>query len=238
MREEMNFKIAALVSPRERGILAAMSDTNTYSQHFQNAGTALNYATRFDRPSRRRINAREQKAVRKAFAPLKDCRSVLDVPCGAGRFLGVLAQENREVIEMDVAAEMVDLARERAGAVAKARFMQGDAARIPLPDQSVDCVFCNRLLHHIVSAAERAVFLREFHRVTRRYLVISFFDYRSFGTLRIFLKKLKGRKVNYGAKPTLQEFRVEFAACGFREVSFIPTGLPWVSQKYFVLERA
>jgi len=87
-----------------------------------------------------------------------------------------------------------------------ARFVQGDAGATGLPDAGVDAVFCNRLLHHIRSALERAAFLRELRRVTRRYLVVSFFDYRSFEALRVFLKKLKGRKVNYAGQPTVEEF--------------------------------
>ena len=193
---------------------------------------------RFERGPRRGIDAREQRAVRKIFSQLSDCRSLLDVPSGAGRFLRNLAGEKRAVIEMDSALEMLQFAMDRAAkAGIESSFIQGDASRLPLPNGSVDGVFSNRLLHHIKSAGERAVFLREFHRVARRYLVLSFFDYRKFGKLRILLKKLKGRKVNYAGQPTLEEFRSEVTAAGFRVRFLVPTGGPWVSQKYFVLEK-
>ena len=216
-----------------------MSVINTYSGRLQSPARAEAYATRFERGGRKRIDAREQKAVRKIFAGLPEVRSVIDVPSGAGRFLASLSGGNREVIEMDVAADVLELARKRAEkAGVRAQFLQGDASHVPLADGSVDAVFSNRLLHHMTVAAERGILLREFHRVTRRYLVVSFFDYLAYGGLRKVLKKLKGRKVNYTGQPTLDEFRAEVIAAGFRICSIVPTGGPWVAQKFFVLEKA
>lgn len=213
--------------------------TDTYRTRLQDEERARDYASRFERGPRRRTDQREQRAVKRIFSGLPDCRTVLDVPCGAGRFLGNLAENQREVIEMDQAAEVLEFAQQRATKLGlRARFVQGDAGRTGLPDGSVDAVFCNRLLHHITSAPERAAFLREFHRVTRRYLVVSFFDYRSFGALRVFLKRLKGRKPDYAGQPTLAEFRAEVVRCGFALKDIVPTGAFWVSEKYFVLEKS
>jgi ubiquinone/menaquinone biosynthesis C-methylase UbiE len=119
----------------------------------------------------------------------------------------------------------------------KVKFIQSDAAKIPLADGAVDCVFCNRLLHHILSANERSVFLREFHRVARKYVVISFFDYRAFGGIRKIFKALKGRKTKYDQQPTFAEFTEEVTRSGFNVREVVATGAPWVAQKFFVLEK-
>ena len=75
----------------------------------------------------------------------------------------------RELIEADVAFAILQHARERAEhAKLQVKFFQSDASKIPLVDGAVDGVFCNRLLHHILQPNEREMFLREFHRVTRR----------------------------------------------------------------------
>lgn len=215
-----------------------MTDADSYRGYLQNEQRARDYATRFERGPRRRIDRREQHAVRRVFSRLTDCRNVLDVPCGAGRFLANLAQEEREVVEMDSAVEVLELARRCAERLrVRARFVHGDAAHLPITDESVDAVFCNRLLHHITVAVERAVFLSEFHRVCRRWVVVSFFDYLAFGRLRRWLKALKGRKVDYTGQPTLAQFRDEVTRSGFRVSEVVLTGLPWVSQKYFVLEK-
>lgn len=214
-------------------------DIASYRTRLQDRAAAGTYATRFERGSRRGIDRREQRAVQRIFAELPDCRSVLDVPCGAGRFLAALAQDGRDVIEVDVAVEVLELAKQRGAELGLgARFIPADASRLPLPDNTVDAVFSNRLLHHITSAAERAVFLREFRRVARRYVIVSFFDYRSFGSLRQFLKWLKGRRVDYSGQPTLAEFTQEATRCAFQVRQVAPTGPVWVAQKYLVLEKS
>lgn len=216
-----------------------MSDPTVYKNRFQDSAKSQKYANRFEHGTRRKIDAREQRAVRTIFSELPDCKSVLDVPSGAGRFVANLAQENRRVIEMDVSAEILEFAKKRAAKLGvKAEFMQGDASRLPFSDASVDGIFCNRLLHHFPSAPERIAFLKEFHRVSKRYLVVSFFDYQAFGGLRRFLKRLKGRNVDYKGQPTMDEFKNEVAQCGFRLLSIVPTGPPWIAEKYFLLEKS
>jgi ubiquinone/menaquinone biosynthesis C-methylase UbiE len=228
---------AALTSapPMKKGA----HDIKSYSSRLQGKAKAERYAKRFEQGSRKRIDQREQRAVRKIFAGLKDCRSVLDVPSGAGRFLGTLAQGGRRVIEIDVAFEILEFVLEKASkSKANACAAQGDASRLPLADGAVDCVFSNRLLHHIHAPAERQAILREFHRVCRRWTVVSFFNYKGLAGVRGLLKKLKGRTPPYEKQPTLEQFTAEAAQAGFTVQAIVPTGLPWVSQKYFVLEKA
>ena len=204
----------------------------------QHAKRARLYAERFETGSRRGINEREQRAVARIFETLNDCRSVIDVPSGAGRFVKVLAR-GRGLIEVDVAFEILEFARECAEkSKLQVTFVQSDASKLPLANASADCVFCNRLLHHIHSTKERQAFLREFYRVTRKYLVISFFDYHAFGRVRKLLKALKGRKPKYDDQPTFAQFTGELAQCGFDVREVVATGAPWVAQKFFVLEKS
>jgi ubiquinone/menaquinone biosynthesis C-methylase UbiE len=218
---------------------AAMKrDIASYRARLQDRTKAEQYANRFERGSRRRIDRREQRAVRRIFKSLPDCRSVLDAPCGAGRFLPTLAQCCSEVMGADISPEILEFARHRTeSAGVPARLFQGDASQLPLPDNAVDAVFCNRLLHHIVKAEERAKILRELCRVARRYVVVSFFDYQAFGALRRFLKRLKGSKPNYKGQPTLAQFGEEAVQAGFGVREVVPTGPLWVSEKYFVLAK-
>jgi ubiquinone/menaquinone biosynthesis C-methylase UbiE len=211
----------------------AKLDTASYRQRAQ-AAKAQRYAGRFDRGARKRINAREQRAVRRIFDQLENCRRVVDVPCGASRFLATLRADGRQVLEVDVAHEMLTVGRQRHAG--HSWYLQADATCLPLPDGAVDCVFCNRLLHHIVDAGERASLLREFGRVTRRYVVVSFFDYQAFGPVRRLLKRLKGRRPRYEGQPTLRQFRAEVEGCGFVVRQVQRLGPFWVAQKFFVLE--
>jgi ubiquinone/menaquinone biosynthesis C-methylase UbiE len=216
-----------------------MAEARKYRQRLQTTERAQLYADRFETGSRKHINAREQRAVKTIFATLPDCASVIDVPSGAGRVARTLSEGGRRVIGADVAFEILEHGRQRAAKAGLAvTFMRADAARLPFRDGAVDAVFSNRLLHHILKREERAVFLREFHRVARRYVVVSFFDYHAFGTLRRMLKALKGRKPSYAQQPTFEQFTGEVLAAGFKVRDVVRTGAPWVAQKYFVLERA
>ena len=52
--------------------------------------------------------------------------------------------------------------------------MQANAEHLPLRNDSLDCVVCIRFMMH-VDPATRVRMLREFHRVSRRWVII---DYR------------------------------------------------------------
>ena len=218
--------------------MSDLNDIQRYSARLQDRKRAELYAHRFDAGPRKRIDMREQRAVQNVFSTLPDCHSVLDVPSGAGRFIKTLSQGGRRVVEMDVAFEILSYAqREGAALKADAQAMQGDGSRLPLINGAVDCVFSNRLLHHIQLESERQVLLREFHRVSRRFVVVSFFNYKGFGVVRSFFKCLKGRTPPYATQPTQEQFTAEVGRAGFRVRDVVATGMPWVSQKYFVLEK-
>ena len=214
----------------------------TYDARFQNQQNAKGYADRFERPTHRHINQREQRTVAKILGSLSDVASVLDMPSGAGRFLPTLLRPGRRLIEIDVAHEMLQLSRQRVeegptGNGSRVSWVQGSAFGLPLGDGAVDCIFCNRLLHHFHTPEERIGILRELRRVTRRYVIVSFFDYHRFGPLRVWLKRLRGRRPDYSGHPTKAGFDGEVAQAGFNTVSITPTGPLWVAQVYYLLER-
>lgn len=209
-----------------------------YRSRLQDEERAARYSERFESGSRKRVNAREQAAVRRILTGLDGVEVILDVPCGAGRFAALLGSEDRRLIGIDVAEEVLVHARTRASqAGVSAEFLQGDASNLPLGDACVDCVFSNRLLHHILERSERVKILRELHRVTKRYAIISFFDYHSFGPVRRLLKALKGRKPSYDRQPTKAEFTGEVEEAGFRVLRVQRIGAPWIAQVYFLLEK-
>jgi SAM-dependent methyltransferase len=117
-------------------------------------------------------------------------RSVLEVGCGRGVNLAVLAlrrpglelrglelthagvARGRELVE-DPPPEILELGRaadptdEQRGALARVRFDQGDAARMPYADKSFDFAFTCLALEQAPRAYPEIV--REMARVTRRY---------------------------------------------------------------------
>lgn len=69
---------------------------------------------------------------------------VLDIGCGAGQTLLQLAARvgaEGQVIGVDVAPSLVDVAKRRTELLSQVRLIQADAASLDLPDESVDAVF-------------------------------------------------------------------------------------------------
>ena len=80
--------------------------------------------------------------------PLALGKDVLDIACGEGYGSAMLARSAKSVCGVDIAEEAVDHAREAYGAIPGLRFLQGDAAAIPLPDASVDLVVSFETIEH------------------------------------------------------------------------------------------
>jgi ubiquinone/menaquinone biosynthesis C-methylase UbiE len=203
-----------------------------YRIRFQNPRSAGKYATRFDAGARKRISSRETRAAGRIIGSLPNCDSIVDIPCGAGRFVPVLTESARQVLCCDVSRQLLELAEERYRGLAT--FACGDATAIPLADASVDCVFCNRLLHHFSESEDRLRVMRELRRVTRRWAVISFFDYHRGKVIRRVLRWLKGARKKAGERPTCEQFAAELEASGFVIERHERAGPVWTSESYFV----
>ena len=63
--------------------MGKLRDIQSYSGRLQTKKVAEKYAHRFETGARKRIDDREQRAVRSIFNGLEDVRSILDVPSGA-----------------------------------------------------------------------------------------------------------------------------------------------------------
>lgn len=87
--------------------------------------------------------------------------SVLEVGCGTGHFLEVLARHGARVLGLDGSRGMLQQARQR---VAEARLVRGLAERLPCPTSCFDRVCAINALHHF---ADKRAFLREAARVLR-----------------------------------------------------------------------
>ncbi|MHC4958443.1 MAG: class I SAM-dependent methyltransferase [Planctomycetota bacterium] len=121
---------------------------------------------------RRLAHGREQKLLNRLLQRVSPIDSVLDCPCGTGRFLPLLETHARRVYAGDVAHSMVALARDDG----RALCLVGDVNALPLPDDAVDVVVCMRLLHHLADPADRVRALTGMRRVARRAVIVSFAD--------------------------------------------------------------
>ena len=88
---------------------------------------------------------------------------VLDLGCGAGRFVAALGAAGADAVGVEVAQAALDRAA-RVAPGADLRLL-GDDGTIPLDHGSVDLVWCSEVLEHV---ADGAALLGEARRVLRR----------------------------------------------------------------------
>lgn len=99
--------------------------------------------------------------------PLPANAVFLDAGCGQGRSFRYLqdAFAPGQLIGLEADADSIAQSREQAALLdLSVDVLPGDCAAIPLPDESVDVVFCHQTFHHLV---EQEAALAEFWRVLR-----------------------------------------------------------------------
>ena len=126
---------------------------------------------------RRLSTWREVGMARKALQLAGQPRSVLDLPCGTGRFWSMLAEkQDRKIYVADNSQSMIDAGLELRPAAVTARIEKSfccSACATGLTDNFVECVFSIRLLHHIEKSADRVLMLKEFARISSGTVIVS-----------------------------------------------------------------
>lgn len=93
---------------------------------------------------------------------------VADIAGGTGPYAVWLAELGHQVDLLDLAPSHVVQSRERAAAAGVVvTCVEGDARRLPWPDDSFDVVLVMGALYHLQERADRLACLREAHRVLK-----------------------------------------------------------------------
>jgi SAM-dependent methyltransferase len=208
-------------------------------QFYQSSEVAADYDEhRFRTPKRQRRNARKWAAIQKALALTEGVRSIVDLPCGTGRFTGHLARAGYQVVGSDISMEMM----QQAAKLPSVRhtnikgYVRADAEQMPFGTKSADCVLSIRFLFHVDPQTRRRM-LREFGRVSRRWVIA---DYRHKYSFRYGVWKLS-RLLGLTRRPfervSVKSMTAEFEDAGLRVVKIIHVRR-WLSDKWVVLAEA
>jgi SAM-dependent methyltransferase len=191
---------------------------------------------RFSTPERQKRNARKWAAIQKALSLTTGVRTILDLPCGTGRFTGALARAGYEIVGSDISMEMLG----KAASIPDGKqpsirgYVQANAEHLPLRNDSLDCVVCIRFMMH-VDPAHRVNMLREFARVSRRWVIV---DYRHKYTFRYVLTHTFG-KLGLGRTPlsrvSRDDLHDEFRRGGLVIREIVRVSTPLLSDKWIVL---
>lgn len=154
----------ASLSPRKQNI------QDRFSQRAQ----AERYRDRFKKGRRQKTHQREVTALENALSQIGNVGTILDVACGAGRFASTLASHCKKIFQTDYSIHMLNINREDVPFEnSRSGYFQADASTIPLSDKSVDLVFCHRFLNHVPDDAIRGKIMKEFARISQKYVVVS-----------------------------------------------------------------
>jgi ubiquinone/menaquinone biosynthesis C-methylase UbiE len=191
---------------------------------------------------RNRSNNREIEIARRALAAAGKPDSILDLPCGAGRFWSLLEQSGAtELSAADNSESMLEVAKssQPEEIVSKFKLLQTSAFDIKLPDDSVDCIFSMRLIHHIGESSDRLRLLKEFHRVTRETVCLSLWvdgNYQAWRRKRLETTRQKREYQNRFVIPAAT-IESEFKRSGFKVREYLDM-TPFISMwRIYVLEK-
>ena len=140
----------------------------------------------------------ERRAVRKIFRGLPAAECVLDCPCGIGRWTPILLEHAQRIFGLDISVPMLERAHKEQANWLPLLLARAEAERLPLADGCVDYVFCYALMKHLPPEVKRAV-LREFARVARQGLVVSFAVFNPLTFLRWRWMNWRQRRRTRGA---------------------------------------
>ena len=187
-------------------------------QFYQSADVAADYDEhRFRTPKRQRRNARKWNAIQKALALTDGVKSIVDLPCGTGplhrqsRARGLRSGRQRHLGRDDAAGGQTAgrATRQHRGLCARRR--RSAAVRT----KSADCLMSIRFLFHVDGETRRRM-LREFGRVSRRWIIA---DYRHKYSFRYGVWKISstlGLTKRPFERVSVKSMKSEFEDAGLR----------------------
>jgi len=159
----------------------APADTSVeYQNEYQELADASRYNEAYrDKILKRWSTKREFELLDRLLSSQPHCETLLNIPCGGGRLSEKIAVATDTLIEADAAFGQLLYARKQSKPSSPRLWMTASAFHIPFKDNSVDAAVSIRLCHHMPTAVERERLVGELLRVSRRFVIMTFFDYHS-----------------------------------------------------------
>lgn len=129
---------------------------------------------------------RTWEVTARALIDLVEPGDVLDVACGDGVLVELMAARARSVTGVDISARLIGAARRRLGTTGNVQLLEADMHALPLPDARFDHVF---LMHALAYTRRPQVVVAEAARLLRpggRLVVAALNAHRHRETVRAF----------------------------------------------------
>lgn len=196
-----------------------VEQSTSYQGEYQKVEKAAAYNLHYQQRILKRLTTgREYSLIRRHLREVGHSRVILELPCGGGRMTPAFADATDFVIEADIAIGQIQYGRATSTLATPRAWMTASAFHIPLRDDSVDGTICIRLAHHLPTHAERDRLFHELMRVSRRFVIVTYFDHHS---LKNLTHRMRHPFRNKPPKLTMTNARVAELAreCGGRLVS-------------------
>jgi SAM-dependent methyltransferase len=204
---------------------------------------AESYLGKFRRHWTERINDKnEHRLINNLLRrSLEGCsiELALDLPCGYGRLYPIVKNSANRVVECDWSFHLLKLARDKGnGAADKAKpaYVRATALSLPFANDAFDLVLSVRLCHHIRARAERYQYVREISRVSRKWVIFTYFDHDS---VKNRMREWRKRFTKKRSKWTLSSSEIGEIAeeAGFDVLSSTPLSRLFSGHRYVVLRK-
>lgn len=158
--------------------------SKAYQEQYHDIVQAEDYNKAYKQKLFKRMStAREYRLLRHLLQPQGQSGMILELPCGGGRLSPQIAPFADLLVEADIAEGQVLYGKRNVTSETPRIWMTASAFHIPFRDASFDGTVCIRLCHHLPTTSERERLIKELLRVSRRFVIMTFFDYHSFKNL-------------------------------------------------------
>jgi len=186
------------------------------------------------------VHSREMRILDRVFRRITvpGSFSVLDAPCGYGRFSEFLLGRATSLASSDLSAAMVERAASKRSESGSPRGVVADLKQgLPFVPRAFSVVFSMRFFHHLHQSEDRLHVLEEFHRVSDRWAVVSFYRLNPLHRFQRRLRRgIKRTKTRIKMIPG-DEFVSEAEQAGWRVVRIYPLLRGIHSQHIALLEK-
>jgi SAM-dependent methyltransferase len=186
------------------------------------AGRAENYLAHHRKSLRNRLTSeREMAILQLALEAAGSPSTVLDAPCGTGRFWPVFERAGvQKLLAGDYSLSMLRVAQREETSIPSFELAELDLLNLDLPDNHVEFIACMRFCHHLACADDRMRVLHRLHAVSRSHVAISLWVDGNLQSLNRHRKRARPAAPGFGRRicRPVSEVEAEFTRAGF-EVS-------------------
>jgi len=182
-----------------------LEQSTAYQAEYERVERAATYNLEYRRQALKRSSTRRENQLLARHMNLMGRGGILlDLPCGGGRLTPAFAAHADLVIEADIAIGQVLFGRSESTVATPRVWMTASGFHIPLRANAVDGAICVRLSHHLPTSNERERLLHELLRVSRRFVIMTYFDHHSLKNVLRRLRRPFNRKAPKLAMTTVQ----------------------------------